>query len=132
MISLSILSFIKNDEDILLAADDDEDFVEKDNGKRQKQSNSLTKPAEKRIKTITKDEPNDLIEVKSSSGKSMMVSKATLEKIMKSKTVQAAVASKNIALNNNIADVKGEGKSKQSIEVKSSPVERRKTRSMGR
>ena len=123
---------IKNDEENLLAEDDDEDFVEKDNGKRQKQSNSLTNPAEKRMKTIMKDEPNDLIEVKSSSGKSMMVSKATLEKIMKSKTVQAAVATKSLAVNNNIADLKGEGKSKQSIEYKSSPVERRKTRSMGR
>ena len=59
-----------------------------------------------------------------------MVSKATLEKIIKSKTVQAA--SKNVAVNNNIADVKGEGKNKQTIEINSSPVERRKTRSMGR
>ena len=61
-----------------------------------------------------------------------MVSKATLEKIMKSKTVQAAVANKSVAVNNNIADAKGEGKDSQSIKVKSSPVERRKTRSMGR
>merc|ERR1712179_797004 len=123
---------LKNDEEILLTDDDVEDVVEKNNGKRLKQSSKLSKPAGKRLKTIKNDEPNDLVEVKSSSGKSMMVSKATLEKIMKSKSVQAAVANKATADNNNTADVKGEDNTKQSIEVKSSPVERRKTRSMGR
>jgi len=123
---------LKNDEEILLTDDDVEDVVEKNNGKRLKQSSKLSKPAGKRLKTIKNDEPNDLVEVKSSSGKSMMVSKATLEKIMKSKTVQAAVASKATADNNNTEDVKGEDNTKQSIKINSSPVERRKTRSMGR
>ena len=62
-----------------------------------------------------------------------MVSKAALEKIMKSKSVQTAVANKRAAVeNNNTEEVKNNDKSKQSSKVESSPVERRKTRSVGR
>ena len=104
---------------------------DKENGKRQKPSSKDSKPAEKRLKTMKNDEANDLIEVKSSSGKSMRVSKAALEKIMKSKSVQAAVANKRVAVDNNNAEVKSNDNIKQLSKVESPPVEKRKTRSMG-
>ena len=104
---------------------------DKENGKRQKPSSKDSKPAEKRLKTMKNDEANDLIEVKSSSGKSMRVSKAALEKIMKSKSAQAAVANKKGALDNNNGEVKKDDRSKQSSEIESSPGERRNTRRMG-
>ena len=118
-------------EEILLTEIDDDINDEKENGKRQKPSSKFSTPAEKRLKTIKNVEANDLIEVKSSSGKSMMVSKAALEKIMKSKSVQAAVANKTVAVDNNNTEVKSDDKIKHSSEVESHPVEKRRIRSMG-
>ena len=123
---------LDKNEEIVIAENDDDITDDKENGKRQKPNIEVSKPAKKRLKTIKEVEANDLIEVKSSSGKSMMVSKAALEKIMKSKSVQAAVANKKGALDNNNGEVKRDDRSKQSSEIESSPVERRKTRSMGR
>ena len=118
-------------EEILLTEIDDDIIDKKETGKRQKPSSEVSKPAEKRLKTIKNVEANDLIEVKSSSGKSMMVSKAALEKIMKSKSVQTAVANMKVAVDNNNTEVKSDDKIKQSSKIESPPVEKRRTRSMG-
>ena len=118
-------------EEILLSEKNDDIIYQKENGKRPKPSSKVSEPVEKKFRTIKNVEANDLIEVKSSSGKSMMVSKAALEKIMKSKSVQAAVANKTVAVDNNNTEVKSDDKIKQSSEVESHPVEKRRIRSMG-
>ena len=77
---------------MLLAEDD---IIQKEGKikKRKSVSNLSTPPSLKKLKTQTeKLKSSEMVEVKSASGKSMMVDKATLEKIM------AAKAMKNSAM----------------------------------
>jgi len=108
----------KDDEKLLV---EDENIDEKGGDKKRKESRSLpTPPSDKRLKASEMEDPNDLVEVKSSSGKSMLVKKATLESILASKSLQATVASK-------VAN----GKVSQTTDVKKSPVSRRISRRIG-
>jgi len=163
----------KKDEEILLTKDDD--VEEKEYTRKRKLSSTEMTQTEKKLKsTVEKNKPSvkidetqtekklsntgeiekqDLIEVKSSSGKSMFVSKAALEKIMVSKSLQAAVAKKVSVPSNDektditktesvvdtskkefVADIEmSEAKNKHNIttEMKLSPVGRKITRSTG-
>ena len=77
------------DEELLLAEDDD-DIIQKEGKikKRKSVSNLSTPPSLKKLKTQTeKLKSSEMVEVKSASGKSMMVDKATLEKIMAAKAM---------------------------------------------
>jgi len=105
------LDINKKDEEKLLV--EDENIDEKGDDKKRKGSRSLPTLPDKRLKGSEMENPNDLVEVKSSSGKSMFVKKATLESILASKSLQATLASKD-----------GSGKISQRPEVKKSPVAR--------
>jgi len=102
---------------------DDENIDAKECNKKRKQSSCLPileQQSDKKLKGGKNENTNDLVEVKSSSGKSMLVKKATLESILASKSLQATVASKDIA-----------GKVGETTELKNSPVARRISRRMG-
>ena len=132
----------KKDEEILLTRDND--IEEKEHTRKRKLSNMDTTQTEKKLKsmvesekqdlkevkstsgksdetqteknlkTTAENEKSDLIEVKSSSGKSMFVNKAALEKIMASKSLQAAVANKKVPAPSNVE--KTDSKPKQVVD----------------
>eukprot|EP00091_Calanus_sinicus_P013646 TRINITY_DN3026_c0_g1_i7.p1 TRINITY_DN3026_c0_g1~~TRINITY_DN3026_c0_g1_i7.p1 ORF type:complete len:395 (-),score=123.82 TRINITY_DN3026_c0_g1_i7:42-1226(-) len=80
------------DEELLLAEDDDD--MNEDAVKKRKPMNKLKTPNQKKVKVQNAAEKSeDMVEVKSSSGKSMFVNKATLEKIMAAKAPKKTPAS---------------------------------------
>ena len=74
------------DEELLLAEDDV--ITNEDKNKKRKSENNLSTLNHKKVKS------DEMVEVKSASGKSMFVNKATLEKIMASKALQKSAAAK--------------------------------------
>jgi len=103
----------KEDEEILLTEDDDDDRKRKSNIK-------LSTAPNKKLKTGD----SHMIEVKSSSGKSMFVNKATLEKIMATKALQKSTLSENHFLDEKLLAEDGDI-------VKSVILAPKKTRSRG-
>jgi len=81
---------MEDDEELLLAEDDD--IMNEISEKKRKPINKLQTPNLKKVKLLNNAEKSDMVEVKSSSGKSMFVNKATLEKIMASKALKKTSA----------------------------------------
>lgn len=81
------------DEELLLAEDDV--ITNEDKNKKRKSENNLSMLNHKKVKSVSgKAKSDEMVEVKSASGKSMFVNKATLEKIMASKALQKSAAAK--------------------------------------
>ena len=100
-------------------------LTEEDDGDRERKSiTKLQTPIHKKFKTNDTENSNDMVEVKSSSGKSMFVNKATLEKIMASKALQKSVLSKKHALDEKLLAEDGDNDN-------SAIAAPRKTRSRG-
>merc|ERR1719470_514968 len=79
------------DEELLLVEDDD--IRNEESFKKRKPIRKHKTPNLKKVKVQNdKEKSDDMVEVKSSSGKSMFVNKATLEKIMASKVLKKAPA----------------------------------------
>ena len=81
------------DEELLLAEDDV--ITNEDKNKKRKSESNLSMLNHKKFKSVSdKAKSDEMVEVKSASGKSMFVNKATLEKIMASKALQKSAAAK--------------------------------------
>ena len=97
------------DEELLLAEDDV--ITKEDENKKRKSLSSLQSPNLKKQKTVTeKSKSDEMVEVKSASGKSMFVNKATLEKIMASRALQKPAAAKNINDDEKLLEENGKNK----------------------
>jgi len=124
------------DEELLLAEDDDD--MEEESEKKRKPIGKLRMPHLKKVKAQNDQEKSDdMVEVKSSSGKSMFVNKATLEKIMASKALQKApAASKRSSLDEKLlaekSDLDVTKRTMKSLSVAGySKLSPKKTRSRG-
>merc|ERR1712129_392483 len=112
----------KEDEELLLTEDEDHASINLD--LKRKPINSFQTPIQKKLKTSKNEKSSDMIEVKSSSGKSMFVDKATLAKIMASKALKKVTPG---TLDEKLLAEEGD----QSMKTDFSFNSKRKTRSRG-